>query len=263
MFIPILLFLLGLSVGSFLNVLIDRLPLGESVIKGRSYCDHCRHKLSWYDLIPLVSFILLGRRCRYCRALISWQYPVVELATAILFLASFQFLPAFTPGEPFQITSPVVSLVYLLIAVSGLIVIFFTDLKYRIIPDQVVIFLGVTSLLFLFFSHQPSTINHLLSGMVVFLIFLLLAFITRGRGMGLGDVKFAFCMGLILGFPKILIAFYLSFLTGAIFSLILLILGKKTMKSTIPFGPFLVVSTMVSLFCGESLWGWFKGILGI
>lgn len=246
----VLTFILGLCVGSFLNVLIDRLPKGEQVFWGRSYCDSCRQPLSWYDLIPLVSFILLGRRCRYCRALISWQYPVVELATAILFLASFQFLE-------------LGALVYLLLVVSGLIVIFFTDLKYRIIPDQVVIFLGVTSLLFLFFSHQPSTINHLLSAVTMFLIFLLLAFITHGRGMGLGDVKFAAVMGLTLGFPKIFIAFYLSFLTGAIFSLILIILGKKTMKSTIPFGPFLVASTMVSLFCGESLWGWSKGILGI
>lgn len=267
-FLLIWLFILGLCVGSFLNVLIDRLPKDKSVIKDRSYCDFCGHTLSWYDLIPLLSIIILGRRCRYCHKKISWQYPLVELITGFLFAYSYSS----TPGEPLQVTSPVVSLsplyfpeaIFLFIVISGLIVIFFTDLKYRIIPDQVVIILTVSSLLyFLLFNHQALSINHLFSGVVMFLIFFTLLILTKGKGMGFGDVKFAGVMGLILGFPKVVVSFYLAFLTGAILSLILIISGKKTMKSTIPFGPFLTASTVVSIFYGEQLWHLFKSILGI
>lgn len=240
----IFLFLLGLSVGSFLNVLIDRLPKGESVIRGRSYCDHCRHKLSWYDLIPLLSFIILGRKCRYCGTLISWQYPIVELITGLAFVYSC-------------------SSVYLFIIVSGLIVIFFTDFKYRIIPDQVVFILIITSLLYLILYQSPFLPNHLLSGATMSILFLTLVILTRGKGMGLGDVKFSFFMGIFLGFPKIIVAFYLSFLTGAVVSAILVIAGKKKMKSTIAFGPFLVIATFMSFFYGDQLWNIFKGILGI
>lgn len=252
------LFLLGLSVGSFLNVLIDRLPKGESVIKGRSYCDHCHHKLCWYDLVPFFSFVLLKRRCRYCKKQISWQYPLVELTTGILFLLTYTLMIYITKANVFSPT-----FVYLLVVISGLIAIFFTDLKYRIIPDQIVFALVVISFIYEIVYQSNFLLNYFLSGVSMFLIFLTLVFITKGKGMGYGDVKFSFFMGIFLGFPKIMVAFYLSFLTGAVVSIILVIAGVKGMKSKIAFGPFLVIATFISFFYGEHIWSVFTKILGI
>lgn len=261
----ILLFILGLSVGSFLNVLIDRLPKDESIL-GRSHCDHCKHQLSWYDLIPLLSFSFLQGRCRYCRHKLSWQYPIVELTTGFLIAYSYSS----TPGEPLRVTpgvplSPLYSpeAIFLSIVISGLIVIFFTDLKYRIIPDQILGLLVFVSLIYLMIYQADNFFDHLISAMAGFLLFLSLVILTRGKGMGLGDVKFVFVIGLILGFPLIIVSLYLSFLTGAAISLILVIRGKKTMKSTIPFGPFLSGGAIVTLFYGQELWNVFKKIIGI
>ena len=258
MILLIIIFILGLSIGSFLNVLIDRIPFGKSVIKGRSYCDHCKHKLAWFDLIPLLSFILLRRKCRYCRKLISWQYPLVELTTASLFVFTFASMIYIIEAEIFFIT-----LLYALIIISGLITIFFTDLKYRIIPDQIIVFSIIISLIFGAVYNQANFLNNFLAGLAMFLLFLGLFLATRGRGMGLGDVKFAFLMGLLLGFPGVVVAFYLAFLTGAGISIILILMGKKTMKSTIPFGPFLVAATFVAMFYGDSLWIMFQRMMGI
>lgn len=254
----IFLSLFGLAVGSFLNVLIDRLPKGKNVIRGRSYCDHCTHALSWYDLVPILSFIWLGRKCHYCRKKISWQYPLVELITGILFI--------FTYSMMIRIIEPLNSLIifaYYLVIVSGLITIFFTDLKYRIIPDQILVVLILAASIYLFLFGRNALVSHLLAGVIFFLVFLALVLITRGKGMGLGDVKFAGVMGFILGSPKVAVAFYLSFLTGAAFSLILIMMGKKSMKSTIPFGPFLAASTGVSLLYGDALWNIFRGFIGL
>ena len=248
----IFLFVLGLCIGSFLNVLIDRLPQNKPVVFDRSRCDHCRHRLSWYDLFPLLSFILLKGKCRYCHKKISFQYPFLELFTAISFTLMIRIIRVefFWPY-----------FLFLLIVISGLIVIFFADLKYRIIPDQVLIVLIAASFLFDLFYEQNLLLGHLLAAIVFGAFFLILFLFTKGKGMGFGDVKFAFFMGLFLGYPKIIVAFYLSFLTGAAVSLILILAGKKTMKSTIPFGPFLIVSTIISQFMGNQLWEIFKRFL--
>lgn len=251
-------FILGLAIGSFLNVAIDRLPKDETVIKGRSYCDFCRHQLAWYDLIPIISFLLLGRKCRYCHAFLSWQYPLVELTTGTLFLFTYTSLNRYIEATSFLPT-----LLYYLIIISGLVAIFSTDLKYRIIPDQVIIVLICASLLFQVIFQKELLWTNLVSGFIVFFLFFILILMTKGKGMGFGDAKFAFLMGIILGFPTIIVAIYLSFLTGAVFSLILIISGKKKMKSTIPFGPFLVICTWVSLFYGDSLWLLIRSILGL
>lgn len=251
-------FILGLCIGSFLNVVIDRLPRGQSIIRGRSFCDHCKKTLLWYDLIPVLSFFLLGRSCRFCHKKISWQYPTVEFITGLLFLITFSIVSQISGPQYF-----VLFFIYYLIIISSLIVIFFTDLKYRIIPDQILIVQIIGTFCFLLLFRSSELINHFLAGVFFFLIFLALVLITRGKGMGLGDVKFAAVMGFILGAPKIVVAFYLSFLTGAVFSLILIMMGKKSMKSTIPFGPFLAVSTGISLLYGDALWNIFRGFIGL
>ncbi|MBI3955010.1 prepilin peptidase [Candidatus Gottesmanbacteria bacterium] len=253
--LSIFIFLIGLSIGSFLNVLIDRLPIGESIWLDRSHCDNCRKTLNWYDLIPVISFIILQRKCRSCHKKISWQYPLVELSTGLIFLFTYVSMMQII-GTDFIVPH----LIYYLTLVASLIAIFMIDLKYRIIPDQILIFLTVLTLVYQFIYFPQFIKDNLISGIISMSFFLLLVIVTRGKGMGLGDVKLAFVMGLLLGFPKIIVALYLSFLTGAVVSLILILIHKKSMKSTIAFGPFLVFSTLMAVFYGNYFWQLFQEI---
>ncbi|OGH23665.1 MAG: hypothetical protein A2629_03150 [Candidatus Levybacteria bacterium RIFCSPHIGHO2_01_FULL_41_15] len=262
------LFIIGICVGSFLNVLIDRIPQGQSPLKGRSYCDHCRKSLAWYDMVPLFSSVFLKGKCRYCKLSISSYYPLVELVTGLMFVLTFLYLSnqQLATSNQFnniiieQFNNLAINYIYYLFILSSFIVIFFTDLKYGIIPDKIlypaVLIFTIYHLPFTIYSpilnHQPSIINNIFSGMGAFLFFFLLYFITHGKGMGFGDVKLSFLLGLFLGFPKIIIALYTAFLTGAIIGSILIIWGKKKLRgTTIPFGPFLILGAALSLFFGE------------
>lgn len=239
--------LLGLFIGSFLNVLIDRLPKEES-IKGRSHCEKCKKTLKWYDLIPLLSFIMLKGKCRYCSAPLSFYYPIIELTTGIMFALTFYFFGIMNHELR------IMDLGYYLFLISGLIVIFFVDLKYGIIPDKIIFPAIVVSFIYLFFIHNSLFLIHLFSAFGASLFFLLLFLVTQGRGMGFGDVKFAFLMGLILGFPNIIIGLYAAFLTGAIVGCILVLWRKKRIRGTaIPFGPFLAIGTLSAIFFGGKL----------
>jgi len=249
-------FLLGLAVGSFLNCLIFRLEKGEGFLWGSSYCPKCQHQLNWLDLIPLLSFLLLKGKCRYCRQKISWQYPLVELATGILFLFPLIYLG----GRPiiFQ------ELFFYWVIFSFAIVIFIYDLKHYIIPDKVIYLAIVIALIFNFqflILRELSTFKFsLLSALGASLFFLTIVLVSRGEWMGVGDVKLAFLMGLLLGFPNILVALFFAFLIGAIIGIGLVISGKKTFKSEIPFGPFLVTGTFIALFWGERIVKWCLGL---
>lgn len=247
----LIIFLFGLAIGSFLNVLIDRIPRNEPIVKSRSYCESCKKKLKWIDLIPILSFIVLKGKCRYCRSSISIYYPVVEFLTGIVFISLFVFL-----SQRFMIYDlrfmNVLLIVYYLIITSSLIVIFFIDLKYGIVPDKITYSVILLSFIFLIIFYQNILLTNLLSAFVAFMFFLFIFVITKGRGMGFGDVKLVFLLGIFLGFPKIVVALYLAFLTGAFISLILIMFRKKKFfGSTIPFGPFLVIGTIVSLFFGD------------
>jgi leader peptidase (prepilin peptidase) / N-methyltransferase len=258
----VLIFIFGLFVGSFLNVLVDRLPRDESVVKGRSHCEKCKENLAWYDLIPLFSFLQLRGKCRYCHSPLSQYYPTVELTTGILFVITALFVlksPQFTIFNlQFSINYQLVnfqlliSLIYYLFIVSSLIVVFFADLKYGIIPDKVTFSAIIISLIYIIFN--TSYIIPILSAVGACLFFLILALIKirKRSAMGFGDVKFAFLMGLILGFPNIVVALYVAFLTGAIVGIILIIWRrKKIIGTSIPFGPFLVFGTLLALFWGN------------
>ena len=251
-------FFLGLSVGSFLNCLIYRLEARESFLKGRSFCPHCRRVLSWWDLIPVFSFLILKGKCRYCYQKISWQYPLVELTTGLLFLLifNFQLSPAL---------SQFITTLYLFIISSFLIVIFVYDLKHSIIPDKVIYPAIATALIFNFqlpiFNQFSIFKFSILSALGAAAFFLTIVLISRGKWMGGGDVKLAFLMGLFLGWPNILVALFLAFLIGAIIGIGLIISGKKTLKSEVPFGPFLVTGTFIALFWAEKLINWYLNIL--
>ncbi len=240
-------------------------------IGGRSHCPKCGHQLGAKDLVPLLSFILLRGQCRYCGQKISWQYPIVEMATALLFflIFNFQFL-IFNQLSNFSIVN-LINLIYLLFIVSCLIVIFVSDLKYFIIPDEIIWWgAGVTFLyrlleIFNFriwdlFGNWKLEIGnlktlgfYLISALAASVFFLAIVLVTRGKGMGMGDAKLAFLMGLILGWPQILFALLLAFVSGALVGLGLILAGKAKMKSEIPFGTFLAVSTFLIMLLGEKI----------
>ena len=236
-----LFFIFGISIGSFLNVLIYRIPKKENIF-GRSYCDHCKKRLPWYDLVPIISFLSLHGKCRFCKKNIDSSIPFVEITTALLFIAAFLKFPIPTDYN----------LWFYLYFVSSLIAIFFIDFKSEIIPDKIIFPALFVSILFLILSN--NSLNHILSGIGAFVFFLILSLLTRGKGMGGGDIKLVTLLGVILGFPNILISVYLAFLTGGILSLILILWKKKRFKGdTIPFGPFLALFGIISLFFGNQM----------
>jgi len=239
----IFVFLFGLATGSFLNSIIYRLQTKESFLFARSYCPHCQHILSWQDLIPILSFIILRGKCRYCQKKISWQYPLVELATAILFtLIIYYTFPNF-----------LFSIFYFLFS-SFLIIIFVYDLKHYLIPDKVIYPAIFTSFLYNLILHSKFYIlNSIYSAFGAAGFFLLIFLISRGRWLGFGDVKLGFFMGLFLGFPNILVALFFAYLIGAIIGIGLILTKKKTLKSEIPFGPFLVMGIFIAIFWGDQL----------
>lgn len=250
-------FILGLCVGSFLNVLIYRLPRGLKFVKGRSFCPECKRKINWFDNVPLISFILLKGRCRYCHSPISLRYPVVELLTGVLFvLGAFSQLGNLSHLSHLSWTETILTWVLF----SGLIVIFFVDLEHQIIPDDVVAPLIILFSLrqffplptsFSSFSLLTSHFSSFVSGIGSFLFMFSIYIITKGQGMGFGDVKLAFLIGLVLGYPKIIVAFYLAFLTGAFVGVILILVRKAKFGQKIAFGPFLCLATTVTYLWGE------------
>ena len=259
-------FILGLAVGSFLNCVIYRLEKKESFIGGRSYCPYCKKTLSWFELIPLMSFILQKGKCRKCKKPISWQYLLVELAIGILFvLCVWYFFSAY--GGPAAGWQFLISTIFWLFVVSILVIIFVYDLKHYIIPNEV-IYPGII-IAFLYRLFEIWKFGHwdlfviwdLVLGILPTLFFVAIVLFSRGRWMGVGDIKLALFMGLILGWPKILVALFLAFLIGAFVSIILIILKKKTLKSEIPFGPFLAGGTVIAIFWGNALINWYLGLI--
>lgn len=242
----ILVFIFGSSIGSFLNVIIDRLPKKKTTLSGRSHCDSCKRKLTPLELIPVFSYLFLRGRCRTCHSRIPVRVFFVELLTAMLFVSLYSYFLWYE--------MPLAIVVYIFLVSSLFIPIIFIDLEYGIIPDELLIILTIVVASFVFLSPWSTIISHVLSGLVAFLLFLSLFFITKGKGMGLGDVKLSFVLGLFLGFPKVIAGFYVAFLGGAIISLVLVFLGKKHFrKGTVPFGPFLIVASFLSYFFGEQM----------
>lgn len=261
----ILFFILGAIFGSFLNTVISRLKTGESVLKERSHCLFCKKKLNYYELIPIISFVIQRGKCRNCHKQISWQYPLVEIFTGLLFVLIFV-------GQYSLLTT-----CFLLIISCFLIVLFVFDLKHYLVPDQIIYPAIIFTFLYRIIdflrlnnwkligscSGQSGIIvpgNYIVAGIVAGGFFWLIILISRGKWMGIGDVKIGILMGLILGIPKIFVALFLAFLIGAIISIILLILKKKTLKSEIPFGPFLIGATFIVLFWGEFLLNCYLGV---
>jgi leader peptidase (prepilin peptidase)/N-methyltransferase len=272
-FIYFLLFILGLAVGSFLNVVIYREIQGEKTSRskkqakkqwlpawfwGRSYCDHCKKKIAWYDNIPILSYILLGGRCRYCHQKINLQYPLVELLTAFEFIWIYWLLSRFSFFGRLEGFYSFALVIYWLYIFSSFLVILIADFRGGIIPDWVVFPAILISVLRIFESGRWSL---LIWGAAAAAFFLVLYLVTKGKGLGFGDVKLSFLLGLFLGYPQILVAVFLAFLTGAFVAVILVISGKKHFGQTVPFGPFLILGTVVAKFWGAGIWNWYMGLI--
>src|SRR3989304_6216941 len=248
-------FILGTIVGSFLNVVILRYNTGVSFFSGRSFCPSCGKKLSWYELVPIVSILALRGKCAGCGSKISWQYPLVEIATGILFLLTifnFQF-------SIFNIETAMITLYYWIIW-SILIVISVYDLRHKIIPDLLVFLFAGLSLVFLLLSTWKTGFQmwDFLAGPLFALPFAALWFFSQGKWMGVGDAKLALGIGWFLGLIKGGSAIILGFWMGAIVGLTLIGISKLSiakhfhsnygLKSEIPFGPFLILGTIIAFF---------------
>jgi prepilin signal peptidase PulO-like enzyme (type II secretory pathway) len=246
-------FLLGLIIGSFLNVVIIRLREHCSIL-GRSFCINCKKFIKWYDNIPVLSFLLLKAKCRFCKTKISWQYPLVEMITGVLFLLVYFKYARF---------SDYLSLAYLfrdLIFIAVLIVIFVIDFRWYLILDivtlpAIVFALGIN--LFLGISWLSLLVGGVLGGGFFLAQFL----VSGGRWIGGGDIRLGVLMGVMLGWKLILVALFLAYFVGAIVGISLVIFKQKKFSSKIPFGTFLSAAAVVSLLYGEEILQWYLRIV--
>lgn len=249
---------IGAVVGSFLNVVILRGSRGLA-LTGRSRCENCKKTLSPRELIPVISFFIQKGRCRSCGSRLFWQYPLLEIATAFSFALSCWVLLA-------KFSLDLTLLIWLLasfVGIAGTIVILVSDIKFYLIPDGAVISLvlaGVTASIFRSLSASwSSSIYDLILAVILGAIPAILWRISDGKWMGFGDAKLFFAVSLVAGFPGALASFLFSFWSAALFGGILLLAGKKTLKERLPFGPFILLGTILSLFWGQE----FLGLVGI
>lgn len=254
------LFLLGLCLGSFFNVVVSRSLKEESWVAGRSKCDHCKQQLKWFDNIPLLSFLILKGRCRFCEKRISLIHPIIELATGFgLSFISFIILGLNFPQSPTQWL--LLSFWICVFLISWLIFLF--DLAAMIIPNKLVWLMTLLGLLKIMLQLTSDLISQqqlwldLTVTFSLILFFLLLWLITGKKGFGLGDVKLALPLGLILGYPRLIVGVFLAFMIGGIWGIILIAFKRKKFGQVIPFGPFLIVGFWFSLIWGQQLWHYY------
>ncbi|AKL96349.1 type II secretory pathway, prepilin signal peptidase PulO [Clostridium aceticum] len=230
--------ILGVFIGSFLNVCIHRIPLGKSVVYNSSHCPQCRTSLKFYDLIPVVSYLVLGGKCRYCHGNIKLRYPMIELFTGVVYLVL---------GYKFYTDIQLLKYLFLF---SVLIVIFFIDLQHKIIPDGLVIIIMMWGIIWQFFTPEISWVNAIGGALLGGGTLLVLALITEG-GFGGGDIKLMFAIGMYFGVLHTLLTLFLAFITGGLFGIVLILMKGYTRKDFIAFAPFLILGIVMSILCGD------------
>ena len=261
-FVYAVVFILGLVMGSFLNVCIYRIPLGKSIVSPPSSCSGCGKRLTALDLVPVASYVFLKGRCRHCGAPISFRYPLVELLTAVVFIALF---------VRFGFTVPFVSYAFLMLI---LISVFFIDIDHRIIPDELVIagiIGGIVLVVYNIFSPLKdmygdgkwwTPVLGFFSGSgFLLLVAIIGSLIFRSDdAMGMGDVKLMAPIGLFLGWKLCFTALFIAMILGGLSSLALMLLRIKKRKDTIPFGPFIVTGTFLTIMWGWDILFWYMGL---
>lgn len=248
----IIIFLIGTALGSFISVIANRYNTGLPFLRGRSVCFSCNTQLSKKDLIPIFSFLFLCGRCRYCQSKIPKEVFMTEILMGILTILAFLKSGLFVSDFSLMLATSYLLLTFIF-AIILLISIY--DLKHFIIPDSFLIYLFIFSFLYLLISNffilhnSDFIIQNLISGIILAVPFLLIFLISKGRWLGFGDVKYIAVLGFFLGFAQGLSAVVIAFWIGAVVSLSLLPFKKNlTIKSEIPFGPFLSLGTIIS-FC--------------
>ncbi len=244
-------FIFGTIIGSFLNVVILRYNTGESVVQNGSRCFSCGKKLKWHELIPILSFIIQRGRCQSCKSRISWQYPLIEMLTGLIFLLVFSIRYQVFSNFSFYF---LLSTFYYFIIFSILIVIAVYDLRHQIIPNVFVYAFDILAFLSLFrISDFEFRIYDFWAGIIFFSFFASLWLVSRGKWMGLGDAKLALGIGWLLGLVRGILALLLSFWVGAAVGIFLLFFlkDKYNIKSKISFGPFLILGALLAFFFGN------------
>ena len=263
-------FLLGTFIGSFLNVVIWRLPREEK-LTGRSHCPNCKHKLIWLDLIPVLSFVFYGAQCRYCNKKISWRYPLIEVIVGVLFVLAVLLV---APSSSLTLLPDWATVAKYAFILTILLVVFVIDFEHYLILNKIIypaiaVVLIADFLIYTVFSQNTLSsytftfVDSLLGMIAGFLPFYLLWKISKGKWMGLGDAKFGLFLGAVFGFPQIWVCYFIAFLLGTVVAIPLLVTGKKQLSGKLPFGTFLAVAAGLTLWFGPALASWYLGLISL
>jgi leader peptidase (prepilin peptidase)/N-methyltransferase len=259
--------LLGLIIGSFLNVVIDRIPLRKSVVSPSSHCDSCGVRLTVLDLIPVFSYLFLGGHCRYCGAKIPWRVLVVELCTGLVFALSYWRFAGSIDASNYA------ALFITAFWCCIFIIVIFIDWEHKLISNRItypavilaLILLGIATMFpeseilgHRTFVPENIILSGIIGGAVGFAFFFIVFLINPG-GMGMGDIKLAFLIGLVTGFPLVIAGLMIGILLGGITAIILLVFKLKKGKDVIPYGTFLGIGPIVALFWGNQILDWYLG----
>lgn len=258
----VIVFIFGLLMGSFLNVLVVRIDILETVVNSRSHCPKCKKTLGWKDLIPLLSFVFLRGKCRYCNEKISWQYPLMELMTGASFALVYSYVMNLGLVRGWEIAS----LAFYLLMACALILLFMYDLKEMIVPDEFVYpAIGIAVVFQILAIHFCPGYRlgwmDLAYGILIGAgVPALLSVPSRGKWMGYGDISLGALMGAILGYPLVVAGMFLAFCSGGLVGALLLASKKKKLTSAVPFGPFIMASTLIVLIWGDRLISWYLSL---
>lgn len=244
-------FFLGVIVGSFVNVVIYRLPLRESFARGRSRCPHCCKRLAWYDLIPIVSFLIIRGRCRHCRKKISPAYPLIELYSGFVFAVSYRLFGNLGSAD----------WMFIIFILELLLILAVIDLRHLILPDSLLLVLVLGAIVYglasRFYNVQSAfniiSLENLFAAFAGFLFFGAVWFFSRGRGVGLGDAKLAGILGFVLGPYGVIVASYGGIVVGAIVGLAYLLSRRGDWKTKLPLGTFMCFAATIYVFFGGQL----------
>lgn len=280
-FTIVVLFIFGIAIGSFVNVLAlryrgDHFVFAQKVIGGRSHCPHCRRTLRWFELVPLASYLIQGGRCRRCKKHIGIHYPLVEFLSGLIFV--------FVPLRLIGVAGSPALAAFWVAAFEVLLLITYIDIRLQIVPDELDIILGAlaVSLAVLFTAWNGAANYSFLGAHAAFLglqgnfwaahlagalagaaFFMFLIFVTRGKGMGWGDVKLSLPLGFLFGWPDVLPLYGSAFVAGALAGAVLLVAKRKTMKSSVPFVPFIAFGAAFVFFASSTAAGWYFHIIGL
>lgn len=238
--IAIFVFIYGLVLGSFYNVVGLRVPKGESIVRPPSHCPICDRNLTAKDLVPVLSYVFLKGKCRGCGTKIHWVYPVIELTTGVLFTFAY-----FQLGFTWEF---LVSLLF----ISLLIIITVSDIAYMLIPDKILLFFLIPLIIGRIISPLTPWWDSAIGAIVGFGILLLVAMVSKG-GMGGGDIKLFFVIGVVLGTVSTLVTLFLASVIGTVVGTIILKISKQGRKTPIPFGPSIAIAAIISFFYGQAI----------